>query len=528
MKRFVDLFKSIDEDSGTLSKVRALVEYFRHTEDRDKLWAIALFSHRRPKRTISTTLLRKWAAEKACISPWLFEESYHLVGDLAETISLLIPDTGRHTQRSLHDWITAIIDQKDSTEDHKKSFVSEAWASMSSEEIFLFNKIITGGFRVGVSQKLIIKALSVYLDEDENKVAHKLMGDWSPQTTSFSKLLVQSDWKDDSSRPYPFYLGYAIEEDVTTLGDIDSWQCEWKWDGIRAQIIKRQHQLFIWSRGEELVTDKYPEFSSLLAVPYDFVLDGELVIWKEGQVGEFHLLQKRIGRKAISAKMLKELPVGLIAYDILELNGIDVRDKVLAQRRRQLEKLMNEMFSLEIQCLQLSKIVQVANWQELKGIREMSRENLAEGLMLKLKSGIYKSGRKRGEWWKWKVEPFSIDAVMLYAQRGHGRRSSLFTDFTFAVWEDEQLVPFAKAYSGLTDAEFTELTQWINKNTMDKFGPVRSVMPQLVFEIAFDGIQLSTRHKCGIAVRFPRIKRWRRDKAASEANDLEELKRMIG
>ena len=530
MRRFAKLFEEIDSTTKTSLKVNALANYFREAPEQDQLWTIALFSHKRPKRTISTTLLREWIAEESGVPSWLFEESYHIVGDLAETISLLLTPTGSGSDKSLSDWISLIQEQKDREESEKKAFVLNAWNQLSQPEIFLFNKIITGGFRIGVSQKLIAKGLSKALEKTDAEIAHRLMGNWTPDTISYEELLLSDDINADDSKPYPFYLAYALEGEPGDLGKTDQWSAEYKWDGIRSQLIKRNGQVFLWSRGEELVTESYPEVHPLAAMDTsDFVIDGELVVYRDDEVQAFNDLQKRLGRKKVSKKMLASHPCAIIAYDLLELNGQDLRLQPLSVRREELERLISQINSQagDYTVLHYSPSIDFNHWQDLVNIRSKSRDKRAEGLMLKLKDGIYKDGRKKGEWWKWKVDPFTIDAVMLYAQRGHGRRSNLFTDFTFAVWDNDKLVPFTKAYSGLTDKEFGEVTRFVKSNTIERFGPVRSVNPELVFEIAFEGINESKRHKSGVALRFPRIKRWRRDKSASEADTLDTLKLLL-
>ncbi len=529
MIRFTRLYQELDSSTKTSAKLEALTSYLTTAPDKDKLWAIALFTHRRPRRTIQTSFLRSWAAEVSGVPDWLFEESYHIVGDLAESISLILPQPKKKEEKSLSEWILKIIDQKEKSETQKKEFVLNAWSGLNQDERFIFNKLITGGFRIGVSQKMINKALSKVLNEDENKIAHRLMGDWSPQTTTYSELLLHADWKSDASKPYPFYLAYAIDNNIEELGTPEEWQAEWKWDGIRSQFIKRKGELFLWSRGEELVTDKYPEFHKLKDVSIDnFVIDGELLVFNDGAIRPFNELQKRIGRKVVGKKILKDYPCVIYAYDLLEYEGKDLREKPLVERQSLLEKVVVQINEQISGLIYLSKLITYNSWLELGDIRSGARQMKAEGLMLKHKSSTYKSGRKKGEWWKWKLDPYIIDAVMLYAQRGHGRRSNLFSDFTFAVWKDDDtLVPFAKAYSGLTDKEFAEITQFVKKNTIEKFGPVRSVKPELVFEIAFEGINISKRHKSGVALRFPRIKRWRREKQVEEANTLADLKGLI-
>ncbi len=529
MKLFTQLYRRIDSTTSVSRKVSALVDYFNEASDSDKLWTIALFTHRRPRRTIQTALLRTWAAEIAGLPQWLFEESYHTVGDLAETIALVLPEPKHSQDKSLTEWIKAIIDQREKDENEKKHFVLSAWASMEKDERFLFNKLITGGFRIGVSQKLMTRALATFLEKEENHVAHRLMGQWSPADTDFESLLVRADWQDDLSKPYPFFLAYALERELVDLGPTNAWAAEWKWDGIRAQLIKRKGVVFVWSRGEELITDTFPEFKAIREVAADnFVLDGEIVVHDESGVRPFNHLQKRLGRKKVSRKMLQDYPVKLLAYDLLEYEGQDIRIRPYAKRREYLNEILFGLQEKAEKSILLSEEVTFDSWIELKDVHEKARSLKAEGLMLKEKNSGYLDGRRRGGWWKWKVDPFTIDAVMLYAQRGHGRRSNLFTDFTFAVWDDSgSLVPFAKAYSGLTDSEFAEVTNFVNRNTIERFGPVRSVVPELVFELAFEGINTSKRHKSGVALRFPRIRRWRKDKLPSEANNLADLKALL-
>lgn len=525
MKHFAQLFRKVEETNKTNDKVDALVHFFNEADDSDKLWTIALFSHRRPRRTITTSFLREWASEMSGVPTWLFEESYHIVGDLAETISLVLPNPTQKDERNLSDWIEYIQGLREVEEEEKKRAVFYAWKSLNQDERFLFNKLITGGFRIGISQKLMTRALSKHLDKPTNEIAHRLMGNWTPDSTDFQQLLLDDSISSDTSKPYPFYLAYAVEEKIEDLGDPDEWTAEWKWDGIRGQVICRESESFIWSRGEELVTDTFPEIAMMATkLPEGTVIDGEILGYENGSPLSFQALQKRIGRKKVTKKLLKEAPVVLMAYDLLECKGEDIRNQSLEERRLKLAEIVQD---LQHPTLVLSESVKFQNWETLAELRKTSRERGAEGFMLKKKASPYLSGRKKGDWWKWKVDPYTIDAVMLYAQRGHGRRSSLYTDFTFAVWNGDRLVTFAKAYSGLTDKEFKEITAFVKNNTIERFGPVSSVKPELVFELAFEGIQESKRHKSGVALRFPRIKRWRRDKPASEANHLEDLKALL-
>tara|TARA_R110002012_G_scaffold263456_1_gene446205 strand:+ start:30121 stop:31761 length:1641 start_codon:yes stop_codon:yes gene_type:complete len=540
MKNFASLIKTLDSTNKTTAKVEALARYFANANDEDKVWTIAILSHRRPPRPVNTSLLRTWAAEFAQIPLWLFEESYHIVGDLAETIALVFPSSPQSTEKSLTSFLQEMIALKKKPEAAKKSYIYENWNLLDYYERFVFTKLITGGFRIGVSQKLMTKALSKTTGIPEDILAYKLMGNWDPNSISFQALILEKNENDYLSKPYPFYLAYALENKAALLGDVNDWSVEHKWDGIRSQTIFRNNELFVWSRGEELVTDKYPEFENLVGIiPNGTVIDAEILPYLNENIGTFNDLQKRIGRKTVSKALLKKVPVILKAYDVLEWQGKDIRNLHFTERRKILEhiwQLIEDKNKAAANRLVLpfkvSETMTFATWEAVAQEREHAREKFSEGLMLKRKDSPYLVGRKKGDWWKWKVDPLTIDAVLTYAMRGHGRRSNLFTDYTFALWDEDengskQLVTFAKAYSGLTDAEFKKIDAWIKKNTLERFGPVRSVTPYHVFEIAFEGIAFSKRHKSGIATRFPRILRWRQDKKIEEANTLEDLKAQI-
>lgn len=523
MKHFTKLFTDLDQTTKTLGKIKALVEYFKKASDQDKLWAIALLSHRRPKRSVNANYLAQWANELSGLPEWLFYESYTVVGDLAETITLVLPAEFQESDFSLTYWIDFIKALEPMEVNEKKEKILWAWQQLNESERFVFNKLITGGFRIGVSQQLMVKALAKYADVRENIVAHRLMGNWSPDINTFQELLHATE-ESDISKPYPFYLAYALEDDVSTLGEPSAWIAERKWDGIRGQVIVRSGQLFVWSRGEELVTDKYPEYQVMLSLlPEGTVIDGEILPFQEDLPMSFNHLQTRIGRKTLTPKLLKEVPVSFVAYDVLEWRGEDIRLWRFEDRRRKLEEICDTKSNV----LRLSPAVSFETWEQLAQERLRSREFLSEGIMLKRRDSIYRNGRRRGDWWKWKIDPFTVDAVMIYAMRGHGRRANLYTDYTFAVWDGEQLVPFTKAYSGLTDDEIREVDRWVKQNTVERFGPVRSVKPELVFEIAFEGINRSSRHKSGIALRFPRMARWRKDKIAAEANTISDLNALL-
>ncbi len=526
MKDFAAVFQALDETTKTSLKVNALAQYFETADERDRLWTIALFSGRRPKRAVSTAQLRTWAAEVAGIELWLFEDCYPIVGDLAETIGLILPVATKRSERNLSAWLESLIALSNTSDADKKAFVLDAWDRLDGTERFLFNKLITGGFRVGVSQKLMTKALAKATGKDEAELAHRLMGNWTPQTTDFHRLIEADDPESAKSRPYPFYLSHGLDAAPEHLGPVTEWHAEWKWDGIRGQIILRGGTHFVWSRGEELMTDRFPEFARLADfLPTGTVLDGEILGWKDARPLPFADLQKRIGRKTVPAKLLRDTPVILYAYDLLEWNGTDIRDMPFAKRRALLERALGE--APTDAPIRLSPQIKAGHWDTLAKARKDARAHQAEGLMLKRCNSPYLAGRKKGDWWKWKLDPLTIDAVMIYARSGHGRRANLFTDYTFAVWNGNVLVPFAKAYSGLTDLEFRQITAWVRKNTLQRFGPIRQVPPKHVFEIAFEGIQHSTRHKSGVALRFPRMLRWRQDKVAQDANSLDDLKEML-
>jgi DNA ligase-1 len=539
MRQFADLVASLGTSTKTNEKLDALSEYFATANDKDKVWVIAIFSGRRPKRAVNTRQLWTWCNELVGLPTWLFEECYHAVGDLAETIALLLPEAIKSDASfPLHYYLETLISIEKQDEAVRKEFILRSWQTMEYAERFVFNKLITGNFRIGVSQKTMVNALGKTISLNPSVIAHRISGNWDPMTTSFADLLSEHAVSTDFSKPYPFYLAYAVEDEVHALGDPRDWQAEWKWDGIRGQMIKRNDELFVWSRGEELMTEKFPEYHSLKDhLPNGTVLDGEIIPYKsskasppagggglEGTPLPFALLQTRIGRKNVTKKQLTEAPITFFAYDLLEYEGNDIRETLLAERRTLLEKIVRE---INHPALLISPVISFTTWEELTNLRMQSRNIGSEGIMLKRKDSTYQVGRKRGDWWKWKIDPLVIDAVMIYAQKGSGRRSNLYTDYTFAVRDGDKLVSFTKAYSGLTDREFVEVDNFVKRNSLEKFGPVRTVKPELVFEIAFEGIAASNRHKSGVALRFPRINRWRKDKPVDEINTLEDLKKML-
>lgn len=535
MRDFVDLINNLDQTTKTLNKVSALKHYFEIAEDKDKVWTIFLLSGQRLKRSVNSRLIKQWAIELSNLPEWLFEETYTTVGDMSETISLILPENKGKTEKTLSEWMNYINDLKSLSEAEKKEKIIEAWSNLTQQECFIFNKIAFGSFRIGVSQSLVVRALSKITSKETTEIQYALTGEWNPFEVTFDELLSGDKTETSFSKPYPFFLSSQLEGKPEELGDPNEWTIEWKWDGIRSQIINREGKISIWTRGEELVTDKFPELiKSIESLPEGTVMDGEILPFVEHPLS-FNVLQTRIGRKNVTEKILSDAPVIFYAYDLIELEGEDLRNKPLEQRQKLMRETVNKLNSeLDESRILLPPKVEFNQWSDLDSLKQTSRENYSEGLMLKRKSSEYQVGRKRGDWWKWKVDPYTTDAVMIYAQRGHGRRANLYTDYTFAVWSSEEnrgksmeLIPFAKAYSGLTDEEINKVNKYVLDNTIEKFGPVRSVKAGLVFEIAFEGIQESPRHKSGIAVRFPRILRIRHDKKPEDANTIEDLKILL-
>lgn len=550
MKRFAQLYQELDETTKTSRKVSSLVKYLGDVSPQDAVWAVWFLCGHRPKRTVAVGKLREWCAEVCGIPEWLFAETYDFVGDLAETISLLLPPPKYTSSRTLSEWIFEhLLPLTGMKEFEKKAAIVGAWSELAQLERFVFNKLLTGGFRVGLSQKLVRKAIAQFSGIPVDVIAHRLMGHWQPTESFFLSLLSHDTTSSENSRPYPFCLAHAMtiaELDSTEdseaagrvdpsvalterLGSVDDWLLEWKWDGIRAQIIRRNQQTFIWSRGEELLTERFPEIvQDVDELPDGTVLDGEVVGWKNQQVLPFADLQKRITRKSIGRKLLADVPVRFLAFDLLELEGKDLRSRPMKERRSQLETMLPLATDSNFDsALAIAERLKPDTWADAFAIRQTSRERRVEGLMLKRADSEYGVGRVTGLWWKWKIDPYHCDAVLIYAQRGHGRRASKFTDYTFAAWEGDQLVPFAKAYSGLTDAEIREVDRFIRENTLERFGPVQTVKAELVFELAFEGLQISNRHKAGIAVRFPRITRWRRDKKIEDADSIGSIRSLV-
>jgi len=531
MKQFTQLFQAIDATTSTNEKVRSLQAYFQTADPADQVWALYLLLGKTRRRTVTSRVLREVFLQIADIPEWLFQDCYAQVGDSAEVIALLLRDMPLPAQeccdRPLHQWMEQIIPQAKAaeTDQQRQELVVSWWAALDNTEVFVLNKILTGAFRVGASAKLVIKGLAAATGVSEPVLTHRLMGDFTPTVEFYQRLTSLEATQQAPSQPYPFFLATSLDEEKFKQEDPADWRAEWKWDGIRAQMIKRADQVFIWSRGEDLVTPQFPELvAALETFPNGVVLDGEILAWQGGSPLPFNHLQKRLGRKRVTAKIMAAQPVHFIAYDLLEEQGSDIRDLALGDRQARLTALLD---STDSDRIHPSQPLTFESFAELAALRSQARQQGAEGLVVKAIDSPYLVGRKRGYWWKYKVDPMSLDAVLIYAQAGSGKRANLFTDYTFALWQGDTLVPFAKAYSGLDNQEINQLDKWIRRHTLERFGPVRSVEPSHVFEIGFEGIAQSKRHKSGISVRFPRILRWRKDKPAAEADSLETAQALL-
>ena len=567
MKRFADLFAAIDQTNSTNAKVEAMVRYFGSAPPADAAWAVFFLTGRRIKRLIAGAAVGDWVSAATGLSNWLLGECYAVVGDGAETAALMLDQMPAipSEELSLATWVEdRILPLRNAEPEDQQLEVIDWLRGLDRWQRFTLLKLLTGELRVGVSQTLVIRALADTASLPATTIAARLMGEWTPSAEWFTSLLSGAVTDDDLSRPYPFCLASPIDNDVveaeplaTLLGDLAQWQVEWKWDGIRAQIVKRAGHVHVWSRGEELITDRFPEVSEAAArLPDGTILDGEILAFADDRPLPFSALQQRIGRQKQVARKARDIPVVFMAYDVLEHNGTDVRPEPLARRRPWLVALIatvppamasppvaqqrpvtqapllpfehDEGVTRELPpVLRASATLEASSWQALVELRRESRARGVEGLMFKRLDSPYGVGRKRGDWWKWKIDPHTIDAVLIYAQPGSGKRASLLTDYTFGLWDNGELVPVAKAYSGLSNAEIDEMDKWIRRHTVERFGPVRHVEPVHVFELGFEAIARSTRHKSGVAVRFPRMLRWRKDKPASEADRLDSLKAMI-
>ena len=527
MRRFAALYEAIDRTTSTNAKVAALAVYFREAPPADAAWAVFFLTGRRLKRLIPGPLLREWTESLTGIPGWLVMESYAAVGDMAELAALLfdqISGSEREADVPLAEWVEQrLLPLSKMDPAAQRALIARWWLGLPRGERFILNKLLTGEFRVGVAQTLVIRAIAEAVGAEPTVIAARLMGDWSPSAEWFESISTARASGADASQPYPFFLASPLEDPPESLGPREEWLVEWKWDGIRAQLVRRNGQTWLWSRGEELITLRFPEIAAAATHLRDgTVLDGEVLAFIDGKPMPFSALQQRIGRQRQLAQIMRAVPVVFMAYDVLELDGLDVRERPLEWRRAALTRLLEGTG-----VLRLSPEVTEQNWEALAELRLESRTRGVEGFILKRRDSAYGVGRRRGIWWKWKIDPLSIDAVLIYAQPGSGKRASLLTDYTFGVWDGDSLVPVAKAYSGLSNVEIEEVDRWIRRHTRERHGPVRVVDPVQVFELGFEAIAPSGRHRSGIAVRFPRMLRWRRDKTAREADTLEALKRLM-
>jgi DNA ligase-1 len=527
MKRFSALYEALDRTTSTNEKVAALAAYFREAPAADAAWATFFLTGRRLKRVVPSAGLAAWSQEVTGFPDWLLRECYSAAGDFGELIALALDTVtpgAPQPDLSLAEWVEQrIIPLQKADPAAQRTMVMEWWLGLPRAERFLLNKLLTGEFRVGVAQTLVVRALAIAAGVEPTIVAARVMGDWTPSAEWFQSVVAAEPAAAEPSQPYPFFLASPLEGTPDALGDRRDWLVEWKWDGIRAQLIRRRGATWLWSRGEELITHRFPEIAAAAThLPDGTVVDGEVLAFKDDRPMPFSALQQRIGRQKQVAQIMRSVPVVFVIYDILERDGADIRSEPLASRRESLVRLV-----APAGVLRLSEEVAAPTWDALAALRLESRERGVEGFILKRRDSEYGVGRRKGAWWKWKIDPLTVDAVLIYAQPGNGRRAALLTDYTFGVWHEGELVPVAKAYSGLSNAEIEEVDKWIRRHTRERHGPVRAVEPVQVFELGFEAIAPSTRHRSGIAVRFPRMLRWRRDKPAAEADTLEALTRLI-
>jgi DNA ligase-1 len=567
MQRFARLFEALDASPATSAKLAALQAYLREAPPQDAAWAVYVLAGGRPRLSVPVGVLRATAARVAGLPDWLFEASHAAVGDLAETIAHVLPPPSRRSDRPLSAWITGPLAALRGLDPVAQGeALAAAWDELDPRERFVMVKLIGGGWRVGVSRLLVQRVLAAHAGLPPALIAQRMMG-WTrpghaPDAAALQALLAPPPPEDGGPRtdgqPWPFCLAHPHEGEVTALGPREAWQAEWKFDGIRAQAVRRGDGLWLWSRGEELVDEAFPDvLQALRGLPPGTVLDGELLVWPEGapRPAPFATLQTRLGRRAPPKRLLAQSPVVFVAWDLPEHGGRDRRADPLHERRAALEALWREQAAQAAAAgapppWRLSPVLtpaQAPDWDALAAHRAGARTRGTEGLMLKPLDGPYAAGRTRGPggWLKWKLDPLSLDLVLVHAQAGHGRRAGLHTDYGFAVWNrpprDEaeaqavaeaiarreppdpqglQLLPLAKAYGGLTDAEFAAVDRIVRATTVQRFGPVRAVRPTQVFEIGFEGVQRSPRHRSGLALRFPRMLRWRTDKPWWQADDL--------
>jgi DNA ligase-1 len=529
MIRFAELYAQLDATTRTLEKVAALKSYFRSAPPHDAAWAVFLLLGRKIGRAVPSKLIRQWAAESTGYAPWLIDECNLVAGDFSETLSLLLPPPVSADPPALHevieDKLQSLHGRQPSTQ---RQIILHLWNRLESREKFLLHKLIGGELRVGVSRLLVIRALAENAGVESAVMTHRLTGNWQPSGEFFASLMsgniVESA---DVLLPFPFMLANALDRPTGLLGTVTDWLMEWKWDGIRAQLIRRVGRGSLWSRGEEMIAGAFPDLmADSTVLPDGIVLDGEILAWDNSTEKPlpFASLQHRLNRKNVELTFWPDVQLAFVVFDLLEINRQDIRDKPLRERRQLLDTLGLQKTKL----LRVSSNIEIATWEELESLVAQSRGRRVEGLMLKRLDGPYVPGRPTGAWWKLKVQPFTIDAILTAAQPGRGRRAGLLTDYTFSIWDDAgKLVTICKAYSGLTDEELAEVDRFVRRTATERFGPVYSAAPLRVYEIGFEAIAASNRHKSGIALRFPRILRQRTDKTPQQADTVASLKKML-
>lgn len=518
MQSFATLLEQLAFTPSRNGKIAHLVSAFRTMPDPERGYALAAITGDLALRNVTPSLLRGLVAEETDAE--LFRLSYDFVGDLAETVALIWPHSGTLAETPLAD---AVEELAAAAKAELPALIARRLTHMTPSQRYAYLKLATGGLRVGVSAQLARSALAQFGGVEVTEIEEL----WHGLTPPYLPLF---DWLEGGEKPVslaaapfrPVMLSTATSlEDLAEFEPAD-FTAEWKWDGIRVQAVNDGGTRRLYSRTGEDISRSFPDVVS--ALNFDGTLDGELLVKRGEEVAPFGDLQKRLGRKKPGKAILASHPAALRLYDLLFLNGEDWRGRPLVQRRTGLREIVADLSDPRID---LSPPLVFTRWEDLAELRANPPESVVEGVMIKRLSSAYIAGRKRGHWFKWKRDPMLVDAVMLYAQRGHGKRSGYYSDFTFGVWQGDQLVPVGKAYFGFTDAELKELDRFVRGNTIDRFGPVRAVKPELVLEVAFEGLSESTRHKSGLAMRFPRINRIRTDKPASEAGTVEELRRLL-
>lgn len=523
MKFYAELYKALKRNNRESDILELLIDYFSKVCERDKIWTLYILSEGKVKKKFRSQLLKECACEYTGIPDWLFEESYRFTGDLIETLSLILPEKETDSHRTLSGWMDFVNTINLTDESEMKEKIIKAWKDLDHSEKYVFNKLITGSLRSGLKDKVLIKALSEFFNIEPNIIARRLKSEWHPDKISFKELFSGDDPNDVISKPYAFFTEEVMETESEELGLPGDWLAEWKFTGIRVQIIFRQGDIFIWTEDEDLITDKFPEFENLKNIlPEGTVFEGVLLCYGNGKPLPLTYLKTRTGRKNINRKTMIEFPVVFIAYDILEYNGNDIRHKVLAERKEIISNIKSQISNSEL--LKFSQEINFKDWEELRKMRAKSGDFKAKGILLKKKISV-RLPECKDKFLIWKPEPLSIDTVLIYAMKGE--RTDLFTEYTFGIWDEGKLVSIAKVNSGLTEVEIREVSEFVKNNTLEKFGPVRTVKPELVFEIAFESISESKRHKSGLVLHLPGITRWKKDKKIEEVFILENLKKLI-